>query len=214
MDKMVDVDEKPTMIFRNPAKEMLTLAMTGDYGSGKLLCRFVFKARRKSLSLIARIKEMAPKLRAAAEAKAAKEAKEAAELAEKNKPPKVVVTLPADAKRREADEGLDQVHGRQGESQSGHQSLRGQFRDAGWKEDVASIAGMAGTLLFSKKTGKVSTLPTPTLVSCPPRSIFPPCAPNWKRPNEKEEVRRQTLDAGRLGSARGSRAGDGGLAIA
>ena len=30
MDKMVDVDEKPTMIFRNPAKEMITLAMTGD----------------------------------------------------------------------------------------------------------------------------------------------------------------------------------------
>ena len=27
MDKMVDVDEKPTMIFRNPAKEMLTLSM-------------------------------------------------------------------------------------------------------------------------------------------------------------------------------------------
>ena len=36
MDKMVDVDEKPTMIFRNPAKEMITLAMPYDYGSGKL----------------------------------------------------------------------------------------------------------------------------------------------------------------------------------
>src|SRR5256884_767989 len=27
MDKMIDVDEKPTMIFRNPAKEMITLSM-------------------------------------------------------------------------------------------------------------------------------------------------------------------------------------------
>src|SRR5207247_5056384 len=42
-----------------------------------------------------RIKEEAPKLRAAAEAKAAKAA---AELAKRNKVPKVAVTLPADAK--------------------------------------------------------------------------------------------------------------------
>ena len=41
-----------------------------------------------------KMKEMAPRLRAEAKAKAAKEAKEAAELAEKNKPPKVAVTLP------------------------------------------------------------------------------------------------------------------------
>ena len=53
MDKMVDVDEKPTMIFRNPAKEMITLAVPGVC-SGKLLSRFVFKARRKSPSEIAR----------------------------------------------------------------------------------------------------------------------------------------------------------------
>src|SRR6266850_205912 len=36
MEKMVDVDEKPTMIFRNPAKEMITLSVPYDYGSGKL----------------------------------------------------------------------------------------------------------------------------------------------------------------------------------
>ncbi len=54
MDKMVDVDEKPTMIFRNPAKEMITLAMPGDaMAAASLVCRFVFKARRKSPSAIA-----------------------------------------------------------------------------------------------------------------------------------------------------------------
>ena len=36
MDKMVDVDGGPTMIFRNPAKEMITLSVPYDYGSGKL----------------------------------------------------------------------------------------------------------------------------------------------------------------------------------
>src|SRR5207244_11043412 len=36
MDKMVDVDGRPTMIFRNPAKEMITLSVPYDYGNGKL----------------------------------------------------------------------------------------------------------------------------------------------------------------------------------
>ena len=54
MDKMVDVDEKPTMIFRNPAKEMITLAVPYDLAAASLVCRFVFKARRSSLSAIAR----------------------------------------------------------------------------------------------------------------------------------------------------------------
>ena len=75
MDKMVDVDEKPTMIFRNPAKDMLTLAATGVL-RGKLL----FSVRFQSAAEIAErdliLKEAAPKLRAAADAKAAKEAKE------------------------------------------------------------------------------------------------------------------------------------------
>jgi hypothetical protein len=93
MDHMVDVDEKPTMIFRNPAKDMLTLEASGVL-RGKLL----FSVRFQSAAAIAerdrKIKELAPKIRAAAEAKAAKEAKEAAELAEKNKVPTVAVTLP------------------------------------------------------------------------------------------------------------------------
>ena len=97
MDHMVDVDEKPTMIFRNPAKEMLTLATTGVL-RGKLLFSVRFQSAAEIAELDRRIKEEAPKLRAAAEAKAAKEAKEAAELAERNKVPKVAVTLPADAK--------------------------------------------------------------------------------------------------------------------
>ena len=36
MDKMIDVDEKPNMIFRNPAKEMITLSVPYNYGGGKL----------------------------------------------------------------------------------------------------------------------------------------------------------------------------------
>ena len=146
MDKMVDVDEKPTMIFRNSAKEMLTLATTGVLG-GKLLVSVRFQSAAEIAELDRRIKEEAPKLRAAAEAKAAKEA---AELAERSKVPKVAVTLPADAKdvKRTKDEIKFTVG--KGKAKAAVESFRKQFRDAGWKEDVASLERMAGTLLFSK----------------------------------------------------------------
>jgi len=78
MDKMVDVDEKPTMIFRNAAKEMLTLAATGVL-SGKHLFSVRFQSAAEIAERDRKRKEAAPKLRAAAEAKAAQEAKEAAE---------------------------------------------------------------------------------------------------------------------------------------
>ena len=53
MDKMVDVDEKPTIIFRNPAKEMLTPCDDRRARRQAWSYRFVFRARRKSPSLIA-----------------------------------------------------------------------------------------------------------------------------------------------------------------
>ena len=77
MDHMVDVDEKPTMIFRNPAKDMLTLAASGVL-RGKLLFSVRFQSAAEIAERDRKRKEAAPKLRAAAEAKAAKEAKEAA----------------------------------------------------------------------------------------------------------------------------------------
>jgi hypothetical protein len=154
MDKLVDVDEKPTMIFRNPAKEMITLAVPYDYGNGKLGVSVRFQSAAEIAELDRRIKEEAPKIRAAAEAKAAKEAKEAAELAEKNKVPKVAVTLPADAKDvKQTNDSIKFTVGK-GKAKAAVESFRKQFRDAGWKEDVASLERMAGTLLFSKGDGQ------------------------------------------------------------
>jgi hypothetical protein len=149
MDKMVDVDEKPTMIFRNPAKEMLTLATTGVL-QGKLLVSVRFQSAAEIAERDRKMKEAAPKLRAAAEAKAAQEAKEAAELAERNKVPKVAVTLPADAKEvKQTTDSIKFTLGK-GKAKAAVESFRKHFRDAGWKEDVASMAAMAGTLAFSK----------------------------------------------------------------
>ncbi len=151
MEKMVDVDGKPTMIFRNPAKEMITLSVPYDYGSGKLGVSVGFQSAAEIAERDRKIKELAPKIRAAAEAKAAKEA---AELAEKNKVPKVAVTLPADAKDvKQTNDSIKFTVGK-GKAKAAVESFRKQFRDAGWKEDVASLEKMAGTVLLSKENGQ------------------------------------------------------------
>src|SRR6267154_5206500 len=157
MDKLIDVDEKPTMIFRNPAKDMLTLSMPYVL-KGKLLGSVRFQSAAEIAELDRRIKVEAPKLRAAAEAKAAKEAKEAAELAERNKVPKVAVTLPADAKDVKQTKDEIRFTVGKGKAKAAVESLRTQFREAGWKEDVASVTGMSGVVSVSKEGGPSATV--------------------------------------------------------
>ena len=169
MDHMVDVDEKPTMIFRNPAKDMLTLAVSGVLG-GKLLFSVRFQSAAEIAERDRKIKEAAPKLRAAAEAKAAQEAKEAAELAERNKVPKVAVTLPADAKVvKETKDSIKFTVGK-GKAKAAVEFFRKQFRDAGWKEKFASMAGISGAVSFSKEDGQSVTL-TYTDTPIPPSEV-------------------------------------------
>ena len=157
-DKLIDIDEKPTMIFRNPAEDMITLSIPYNYGDNKLGVSVRFQSAAEIAELDRRIKEEAPKIRAAAEAKAAKEAKEAAELAERNKVPKIAVTLPADAK--DVQQSKDEIKFTigKGKVKTAVESLRTQFRNADWKEDVASLEKMAGTLLFSKEGGPSVTI--------------------------------------------------------
>lgn len=157
MDKMIDVDGKPTMIFRSPGKDMLTLAATGVL-SGKLLFSVRFQSGAEIAERDRKRKEAAPKLRAAAEAKAAQEAKEAAEVAERNKVPKVAVTLPADAKVvKQTNDSIKFTVGK-GKAKAAVEFFRKQFRDAGWKEKFASMAGMSGAASFSKEDGQSVTV--------------------------------------------------------
>jgi hypothetical protein len=154
LDHMVAVDDKPTMIFRNPAKDMLTLATTGVL-RGKLLFSVRFQSAAEIAERDRRVKEAAPALRAAAEAKAAKEA---AELAERNKVPKVAVTLPADAKDVKQTNDSIKFNVGKGKAKAAVEFFRTQFRDAGWKENFASMAGMSGAVSFSKEDGQSVTL--------------------------------------------------------
>src|SRR5258708_26817371 len=142
------------MIFRKPGKEMLPLATTGVLG-GKLLVSVRFQSAAEIAELDRRIKEEAPKLRAAAEAKAAKEA---AELAERSKVPKVAVTLPADAKDvKQTKDSIKFTVGK-GKAKAAVEFLRTQFSDAGWKEDVTAIEKIADHLSFSKEGGQSVTI--------------------------------------------------------
>lgn len=154
LDHMVAVDDKPTMIFRNSAKDMLTLSVSGVL-RGKLLFSVRFQSAAEIAERDRRIKEQAPALRAAAEAEAAKEA---AELAERNKVPKVAVTLPADAK--EVKQTKDQIKFTvgKGKAKAAVESFRTQFREAGWKENFASMTGMSGAVSVSKEDGQTVTI--------------------------------------------------------
>ena len=218
MDKMVDVDDKPTMIFRNPAKDMLTLSMSGARG-GKLGVSVRFQSAAEIAERDRKRKEAAPKLRAAAEAKAAKEAKEAAELAERNKVPKVVVTLPADAKDvKQTNDSIKFTVGK-GKAKAAVESLRTQFRDAGWKEDVASLERMAGTLLFSKGDGQsvnitysdTGFMPTEVSLSAmrveleAAKRIAASSVPSGTVPSRSRTRRRQIARPSSPGSPRSSR---------
>ena len=136
---------------------MLTLKMSGG-ARGKLHVSVGFQSAAEIAERDRKIKEAAPKLRAAAEAKAAQEAKEAAELAERNKVPKVAVTLPADAKIvKQTNDSIKFTVGK-GKAKAAVEFFRKQFRDAGWKGKFASMAGLSGAASFSKEDGQSVTV--------------------------------------------------------
>jgi len=72
--------------------------------------------------------------------------------------PKVAVTLPADAKDVKQTKDEIKFTVGKGKAKAAVEFFRKQFRDAGWKEDVASLERMAGTLLFSKEDGQSVTI--------------------------------------------------------
>ena len=148
LDHTVQIDDKDEMIFRNPAKDMLTLTLSSA-SDGKLPVSLRFQSAAEIAELDRKIKEEAPARKAAFEAK---KAEEAAQVAEANKPlPKVAVTLPADAKGVEQTKDEIKFTVGNGKAKAAAESLRKQFRDAGWKEDLATLDAMAGALSFSKE---------------------------------------------------------------
>ena len=146
---MIAVDDKPTMIFRNPTKDMLTLSITGMLHS-KLLFSVRFQSAAEIAELDRRIKEEAPKLRAAAEAKAAKE--QGGRRVGRKKQGGESRRYPArGCDRREGDQGPDQVHCWQRESQSGRRVLAGTVSQGGLERKLRLIRKDERRALFLKR---------------------------------------------------------------
>jgi hypothetical protein len=155
LDHTVPIDDLPTMIFRNPGKDMLTLKMSAG-SRGKLRASVRFQSAAEIAELDRIIKERAPAILAAEEEK---KAKEAARLAEANKPPpKVAVTLPPNAKDVEQTKDSIKFTVGKGKAKAAAEALRAQFGEAGWKEDFASVTPMTGSLSFSKEKFQSLTL--------------------------------------------------------
>ena len=155
LDHTVPIDNLPTMTFRNPGKDMLTLKMSAA-SRGRLHVSVVFQSAAEIAERDRKMKELAPALLRAAEEE---KAKEAARLAEANKPlPKVAVTLPPDAKALEQKKDRIKFTIGKGKARGAAEALRAQFRDAGWKEESASLDPMTGLLRFSKDKWQSLTL--------------------------------------------------------
>ena len=152
LDHTVQIDNKDEMIFRNPTKDMLTLTLSSA-SDGKLPVSLLFQNAAEIAELDRKIKEEAPARKAAFEAKKAEEAaQEAAQVAEANKPlPKLAVTLPSDAKVVEQTKDEIKFTVANGKANAVVETLRSQFREAGWKEDLSTLDAMAGALSFSKE---------------------------------------------------------------
>lgn len=162
LDKTVDISDRPTMIFRNPTKDMLTLSFSSASG-GKLPVSLQFQSAAEIAELDRQLKEQAPKIRAAAQAR---QAEEDARTAEANKPlPKLGVALPADAKGVEQTKDEIKFTVANGKAKAAAEALRKQFRDAGWKEDLATLDPMAGALSFSKEKQSITVSYTDTGVT-------------------------------------------------
>jgi hypothetical protein len=148
LDHTVQIDDKDEMIFRNPVKDMLTLALSSA-SHGKLPVSVRFQSAAQIAELDRQIKEQAPALKAAAEAE---RKKETVREAEANKPPpKIAVTLPVEAKGVEETKDEIKFTVANGKAKAIAETLRKQFLDAGWKEDIATLNAMAGALSLSKE---------------------------------------------------------------
>ena len=66
--------------------------------------------------------------------------------------------MPADAKDVQLSKDEIKFAVGKGKAKAAVESLRKQFRGAGWKEDVAALDGMAGALSFSKEGGQSVTI--------------------------------------------------------
>lgn len=148
-DKTVKVDDKDLLIFREPGKAMITLEMKPGAG-GKTDASLLYQ----STAEIAELERVAASQKAAA----IKMLKEKADKPE----PKIAITLPADAAGVQQTKNEMKFTVGNGKAKAAVEALRKQYLDAGWKEDLASLDPMAGTVALTKEDQRLSVTYTDT----------------------------------------------------
>jgi len=135
------------MVFRNPAKDMLTLTMWGTQDDkGQTRAHVVHKSA-------AQVAEEERQYKAAIAAAKKKEEEE------RNKPkPKAVVTLPAGAQNIDATAREIEFHVPSGMGKAAVDALAKELTAAGWKADAPVGEAEAGQLNFQKDGHSVSIL--------------------------------------------------------
>ena len=128
---------------------MLTLTFSSAR-RGKLPVTLHFQSAAEIDELDRRIKEEAPARKAAAETERAKQTEASKPLS------KIAIILPAEA--REVEAGKDEIKFTvaNGKAKAIAEALRKQFKDAGWKEELATLDPMAGALSFSRENQDLS----------------------------------------------------------
>jgi len=158
LDHTVEIGGRQEMIFRNPTKDMLTLAMPPLRG-GKQSVSLQHQSAAEIAELDRQLKEHEPEIRAKAkkqqeEKEARWKAAQATRAAEVL--PKFAVTLPAQLTGLEAKASEIKFNVPKGNAKPVVEAWRKEFRDAGWKEDAASVEALAGALSLSKGSQSLS----------------------------------------------------------
>src|SRR5262245_25492473 len=153
MEHTVEIGSRQEMIFRNPTQDMLTLAMPPVRG-GKQSVSLQHQSAAEIAELDRQLKEHEPEIRA--KAKKQQEEEEARWKAENAAAhaatvlPKFAVTLPAGLTGLEAKANEIKFNVPKGNAKPVVEAWRKEFRDAGWREDAASVEALAGAVSLSK----------------------------------------------------------------
>ena len=161
LDHTVEIGGRQELIFRNPAKDMLTLAMPPARG-GKQSVSLQHQSAGEIAELDRQLKEHEPEIRA--KAKKQQEEQEAqwrvehgvGRTAPPHALPKFAVTLPAGLTSLETNANEIKFNVLNGKAKTVVEAWRKEFRDAGWKEDAASVEALAGAVSLSKGSESLS----------------------------------------------------------
>ncbi len=143
-DNPFKVDWKNSLIYRNPAKDMLTLEMYPVKDEKVLRVTMKYQTAAEVAAIEKRIDEQI----AAAKAKKEKE---------KNTPlPKVKITLPAGAEVTEETKTQIEFTVASGKGKGAADALRKALKADDWKEEVITADGMIGEIKFTKDKQEIS----------------------------------------------------------